>query len=106
LRSQGGRFRARPAWELPLALARLAVGDNPEVGPILQDLRAVRVYVYDAVHDAGRVERQIRAVRAGLPDDGWKLLATCRGSISIPGSSEWAPLSKDSRSAALRQGTA
>ena len=63
---------------LPLALARLAVGDDPEAGAILRDLRAVRVYVYDAVHDADRVEQQVRAVRAGLLDEGWSALATVR----------------------------
>jgi hypothetical protein len=63
---------------LPLALARLAVGDDPEAGAILRDLRAVRVYVYDAVHDAEGVERQVRAVRAGLLSAGWSALATVR----------------------------
>ena len=46
---------------LPLAFARLVLDDDPEVGPILKDLRAVRVYSYGATRDA----EEHRATRTG-----------------------------------------
>ena len=43
---------------LPLAFARLVVDDDPEIGPILKDLRAVRVYSYGVTRDAESTAQQ------------------------------------------------
>ena len=63
---------------LPLALARLAIDDEPEIDTLLTDLRAVRVYVYEQVEDAERVQQQVSAVRKSLLDEGWASIATVR----------------------------
>jgi hypothetical protein len=61
---------------LPLAVARLVLDDDQEVGPILQDLRAVRVYSYNVTRDAENTAQQVRAVQSRLLDDGWIALIT------------------------------
>jgi len=63
----------------PLALARLFLDDEePELGAILKDLRAVRVYVYDGVPDGERMAGQLRGVESKLVEDGWRAIATIR----------------------------
>jgi hypothetical protein len=63
---------------LPLAFARLVLDDEPEVEPILQELKAVRVYAYDVTRDAESTAQQVRAMRSRLLDDGWIALITVR----------------------------
>ena len=63
---------------LPLAFARLVVDDDPEMGPILKDLRAVRVYSYGATRDPESTARHVRAIQSRLLDDGWIALITVR----------------------------
>src|SRR5262245_36566790 len=45
---------------LPLHVARWFVGDDPDIGPLMKDLRAARVYIY-TVGDPERVADRIAA---------------------------------------------
>jgi hypothetical protein len=63
---------------LPLALARFVMADDEEIGAILQELRAVRVYVYDVTRDSESVARHLREVQADLIADGWLPLVTVK----------------------------
>jgi hypothetical protein len=62
---------------LPLGLARMFVNDDPELGPILKDLRAARVYIYD-VDDPERVADRIATTQSELIADGWFPIVTVR----------------------------
>ena len=63
----------------PLALARLFLNDEePELGAILQDLRAVRVYVYEGVPDDEHTGQRLRGIESDLLDDGWRAIAKIR----------------------------
>ena len=63
----------------PLALARLFLDDEePEIGAILKDLRAVRVYVYEGIPDGERLVQHLRDVESELIDDGWLAVAKIR----------------------------
>jgi hypothetical protein len=63
----------------PLALARLFVDEQePEIGEILRELRAVRVYVYEGIADDERTGQQLRGIEAGLLDGGWRAVAKIR----------------------------
>jgi hypothetical protein len=63
----------------PLALARLFLDDEePNLGAILQELRAVRVYVYDGIPDDERMARHLRGIESELVDDGWLAIAKVR----------------------------
>jgi hypothetical protein len=63
----------------PLALARLFLDDEePDLGAILRDLRAVRVYVYEGLPDDERTGQQLRGIESGLLDEGWRAIATIR----------------------------
>jgi hypothetical protein len=63
---------------LPLSIARWALKDEPEIQPLMQDLRAVRVYTYEVTSDAADVASQVRATHAELVGDGWLPIATVR----------------------------
>ncbi len=63
---------------LPLGLARFILDDDPEIGPMLKDLRAVRVYTYEVAHDAEDVARRIRDMQSALVEDGWQTIVTVR----------------------------
>lgn len=63
----------------PLALARLFVeNEEPEIGAILRELRAVRVYVYEDLPDDERTGQQLRGIESGLLDEGWRAIAKIR----------------------------
>ena len=63
----------------PLALARLFLDDEePELGAILKDLRAVRVYVYEGIPGGARMVQHLRGVESELVDDGWRTIVTIR----------------------------
>jgi len=62
---------------LPLGLARMFMDDDPELGPMLKDLRAARVYVYE-VDDAERVAERIATTQSELIADGWFPIITVR----------------------------
>jgi hypothetical protein len=63
---------------LPLAMARLFVGDDPDLGPLMKDLRAARVYVYDVVGDPEHVAQSIATTQSELMVDGWLPIVTIR----------------------------
>jgi hypothetical protein len=63
---------------LPLSIARWALEDEPEIQPLIQDLRAVRVYTYEVTSDAADVASRVRATHAELLRDGWLPIATVR----------------------------
>jgi hypothetical protein len=63
---------------LPLGLARFVLDDDPEIGPLLRELRAVRVYTYDVEHDAEDVARRLEAMRSELVANGWMTIVTVR----------------------------
>ena len=63
---------------LPLSIARWALKDEPEIEPLIKDLRAVRVYTYEVTSDAADVARHVRATHAELLSDGWLPIATVR----------------------------
>jgi hypothetical protein len=60
----------------PLALARLFLNDEePDLGAILQELRAVRVYVYEGLPDDEQTGQQLLGIESGLLDEGWRAIA-------------------------------
>jgi hypothetical protein len=61
---------------LPLAVARLVLDDEPEMEPILKELRAVRVYSYDVSGNAERAAEHVRTIQSDLVADGWLALIT------------------------------
>jgi hypothetical protein len=62
---------------LPLGVARWFVGDDPDIGPMVDGLRAARVYVYE-IADAQRVSQRIAATQSDLMADGWQPIVTVR----------------------------
>lgn len=62
---------------LPLGVARLFVGDDEDIGPLMKGLRAARVYIY-TVDDAERVAQRIAATQSDLMADGWFPVVTVR----------------------------
>jgi hypothetical protein len=63
----------------PLALARMFLDDEePELGAILKELRAVRVYVYEGIPDGEHMVQHLRDIESGLLDDGWVAIAKVR----------------------------
>ena len=56
---------------LPLGFARFVFDDDPEFGPMLRELRAVRVYTYDVKHDAHDVAQRLEAMHSDLVANGW-----------------------------------
>jgi hypothetical protein len=63
----------------PLALARLFLDkEEPDLREFLQELRAVRVYVYEGLEDDDRTGQQLRGIESGLLDDGWRAIAKVR----------------------------
>ena len=63
---------------LPLGLARWVFDDDDEFGPMLRELRAVRVYTYEVAHDPEDVAKRIKAMQSGLVEDGWLTIVTVR----------------------------
>jgi hypothetical protein len=63
---------------LPLRIARLVLDDDAEIGPILKELRAVRVYSYNATGDAQRIAQALNETQSRLVDDGWISLVVVR----------------------------
>ena len=63
---------------LPLGLARWVFDDDEEFGPMLKELRAVRVYTYEVAHDPEDVARRIKDMQSGLLEDGWLTIITVR----------------------------
>jgi len=63
---------------LPLGLARWVLDDDDEFGPMLKELRAVRVYTYEVAHDPEDVARRIKDMQSALVDNGWLTIVTVR----------------------------
>ena len=60
-------------------MARLFLdAEEPDLGAILKELRAVRVYVYEGLPDGERTRRHLRGIESSLLDEGWRALATIR----------------------------
>jgi hypothetical protein len=55
---------------LPLKIARWALEDDTELRPLLEELRAVRVYTFEGVRDAA-VAADVDELTAELVRDGW-----------------------------------
>lgn len=62
---------------LPLGMARMFLDDDEDIGPLLKDLRAARVYVY-TVDDPERVAERVAATQSDLVADGWFPIITVR----------------------------
>ena len=56
---------------LPLTVARWFLDDDPDIGPLLKELRAVRVYTYAIAGHAEQVAERVGDMHAALLDDGW-----------------------------------
>jgi hypothetical protein len=56
---------------LPLQIAKWALHDDEDVGPLLRELRAVRVYTFDGIADAEDAAAGVEQVAADLTDAGW-----------------------------------
>ncbi len=63
---------------LPLGLARWVFDDDPEFGPMLRELRAVRVYTYEVVHNPEHVAQRIQDMHSRLVANGWLTIVTVR----------------------------
>jgi hypothetical protein len=63
---------------LPLQFAKWVLKDDPDFGPLVKDLRAVRVYCYEVTADAEAVAGNVRATHAELLADGWLQVAMVR----------------------------
>lgn len=63
---------------LPLKIAKALTKDDPELSVILQDIKAVRVYVYAVDGHPLRVRERIERSRARLLDDGWNSAVAVR----------------------------
>jgi hypothetical protein len=63
---------------LPLGIARWVMDDDEEFGPMLKELRAVRVYTYEVAHDPEDVARRVKDMQSGLVADGWLTIVTVR----------------------------
>jgi hypothetical protein len=56
---------------LPLQIAKWTTKDDEDLGPLLRDLRAVRVYTFEGIADAADVAAGVDALTAKLAEEGW-----------------------------------
>ncbi|HXS78750.1 MAG TPA: DUF4252 domain-containing protein [Gammaproteobacteria bacterium] len=63
---------------LPLQIAKWATHDDEDLGPLLRELRAVRVYTIEGIADAEEAAARARKVTADLTGDGWLTVAAVR----------------------------
>jgi hypothetical protein len=66
------------AGPLPLKFLRWVMEDDPEIAPLLEDLRAVRVYTYEVRDKSDQVAARVRGIQSELLDEGWVALAALR----------------------------
>ena len=82
LRSPGlrdtNRAFALSLGPLPIRMARVFVADDPELSGILDDLKGVRVYIYDVDGNVDRVGGRIQAARTRLIEAGWQPVVAVR----------------------------
>lgn len=63
---------------LPLQIAKWATHDDEDLGPLLRELRAVRVYTIEGIADAEDAAARAKKVTADLTGDGWLTVAAVR----------------------------
>jgi Domain of unknown function (DUF4252) len=63
---------------LPLTVARVVTKGDPELSPMLRNVKAVRVYTYKVNGDARRVRARMDRVRDRLLDDQWQQIVAVR----------------------------
>jgi hypothetical protein len=63
---------------LPLQIAKWATHDDEDIGPLLRELRAVRVYTMEGIADPAEAATRAREVTASLAHDGWLTVAAVR----------------------------
>jgi hypothetical protein len=56
---------------VPLRVAGWILDDDPELTPLLKELRAVRVYTYEVARDAAAVAERIAELHTDLVAEGW-----------------------------------
>ena len=56
---------------LPLKIANWALKDDEEMGPLLRELRAVRIYTFEGITDAQEAATGVERLTAELVGDGW-----------------------------------
>jgi hypothetical protein len=63
---------------LPLQIAKWATHDDEDIGPLLRELRAVRVYTMEGIADPAEAAARAKTVTAELARDGWLTVAAVR----------------------------
>lgn len=63
---------------LPLQIAKWVTNDDEDIGPLLRELRAVRVYTLEGIADAEEAASRAKQVMADLSQDGWLTVAAVR----------------------------
>jgi len=63
---------------LPLQIAKWVTHDDEDIGPLLRELRAVRVYTMEGLADPQEAETRAKEVTADLARGGWLTVAAVR----------------------------
>jgi uncharacterized protein DUF4252 len=63
---------------LPLQIAKWATHDDDDIGPLLRELRAVRVYTLEGIVDPEEAASRAKKVTADLAREGWLTVAAVR----------------------------
>jgi hypothetical protein len=64
---------------LPLTIARFAVSyHEPDLKPLVAELRAVRVYTFENPRDSGRVTERLDELRRAMLAEGWLSVVALR----------------------------
>src|SRR5262245_16153129 len=63
---------------LPLQIAKWVTHDDEDIGPLLRELRAVRVYTMEGIADPEEAAARAKKVTADLAREGWLTVAAVR----------------------------
>ena len=63
---------------LPLKIAKWVTHDDEDIGPLLRELRAVRVYTMEGIADPAEAASRAKQVTANLSQQGWLTVAAVR----------------------------
>jgi Domain of unknown function (DUF4252) len=63
---------------LPLQIAKWVTHDDEDLGPLLRELRAVRVYTMEGIADPEDAATRAKTVTADLAREGWLTIAAVR----------------------------
>jgi uncharacterized protein DUF4252 len=63
---------------LPLKIATWVTRDDEDIGPLLRELRAVRVYTMEGIADPAEAASRAKQVTANLSQQGWLTVAAVR----------------------------